>query len=192
MHASVLSTLSAFDWFLAILIAASVLGALRRGFIRTVFSLVGVLAGLLLAGWNYLALARHLSPPIANFAAAQGVAFLVILVAVALAASLLAGLMRRAVALVGLGLVDRLLGALFGLARGVLAASAVVMALTAFVPGASWLRGSRIIPLLLPATHALSFVVPQDLQRQISRGRAYLLQKTPHIPEPASNSEPTH
>ena len=115
-----LASLTAFDWMLAAIVLVSTIAALMRGIVKVLFSLAGLVAGIVLASWNYLALAERLHKYLSSFAAAEVVAFLAILVVVTVVFSLAARLVRRGVSMVGLGFVDRLLGGAFGLARGLL------------------------------------------------------------------------
>ena len=55
-----LTSFTSFDWFLVILVAGSTLAAFFRGIIKVLFSLLGLIVGTVLAGWNYLALANRL------------------------------------------------------------------------------------------------------------------------------------
>jgi len=114
------TSLTSFDWFLVVVVAVSTLLAFRRGIIRVLFSLGGLIAGIVLAGWNYMRLAEWLHRWIVSVPAAEILGFLAIVVGVMLAASVLATIVRRTARAVGLGFVDRLLGAGFGLVRGVL------------------------------------------------------------------------
>ena len=64
--------------------------------------------------------------------------------------SLLAGkLIRRTAHTIGLGFFDRLLGALFGLARGCLLGVAILTAATAFLPHSTRIANSRLTPYFL-------------------------------------------
>jgi membrane protein required for colicin V production len=143
--------------------------------------------GLLLAAWNYAALAGWLQQWIMSLAAAEITAFLAILFAVMVLASVIAGLVRRMVKTVGLGLADRLLGAAFGLFRGVLLGVAVMLAVAAFAPESPWLRKSTLAPYFLAGSHAVSFVVPEQLATRIAHGAAELLD---HRPRP--DTAPAH
>jgi membrane protein required for colicin V production len=174
-----LSQLSTFDWLLLIIVLASVLAAFRRGIIRVLFSLAGLIAGLLLASWNYARLAFPLHRWITSNTAAQAIAFFAILFTVMVLFTLAAGLVRKTVAAVGLGFVDRLLGAAFGLVRGALLGVAILMAITAFVPNSSWMKNSVLAPYFLAGCHAVSFVMPSGFRQQMAAGASHLLQQTP-------------
>lgn len=176
-----LASLNSLDWFLLIVVGLSTLAAFRKGIIRVLFSIAGFIAALLLASWNYLQFAVWLRSWVANFAIAQVIAFLAILVGVMLAFTLIASFVAKSVAAVGLGFLDRLLGAAFGLLRGALFGAALLMAIVPFVPEASWLKHSMLAPYFLAASHGLSFVVPRQLQEQMAVGTAHLLQQTPEL-----------
>ena len=176
-----LSTFTAFDWFLTATVAVSTIAAFFRGIIKVLFSLAGLILGILVAAWNYVALASRLHSLIRSTPAAQVVAFLLIAIGIMVVFSLLATVLRKAVSAVGLGLFDRIIGALFGCLRGVLLGVAVMMALTAFLPGTPWLKNSRLAPYFFSGAHAVSFVVPRHLQQQISAGAAHLLQQSPEL-----------
>ena len=176
------ASLSGLDWFLIVVVGMSVIAAFRRGIIRVLFSIAGLLAGITLAGWNYQQFADWLHRWITSYGVAEIVSFLTILIALLVLFSVVAGLLRRTAAAVGLGFMDRLLGAVFGLVRGVLAGMAILWAIVAFLPPSTWLENSRLAPYFLAGSHGLSFVVPRQLQEQVAEGTAHLLQQTPeHI-----------
>ncbi len=178
---SPIASLTSFDWALLLLVLVSTIAAFFRGIIKVLFSLAGLIAGLLLACWNYPAVALSLNRWIGNLEAAQIVAFLIILTLVMVVFSVVASLLRRTVSAIGLGFIDRLLGALFGLLRGVLLGVAAMMAIAAFLPGNSWVKNSQLSPYFLAGAHALSFVVPEDFRKQIATGAKHLLQGAPDL-----------
>ena len=176
-----ISSLSAFDWVLAAVVVVSALMAFRRGFIRVLFSLAGLIAGILVGSWNYLRLAAWMHRWITSVPMAQILAFLAILLAVWFVFALVAGMVRQAVRAVGLGFADRMLGAAFGAARGVLLGIAAMMAVAAFAPESSWMNRSVLAPYFLAGAHAVSFVVPQHFEAQMSDGARHLLKKNAEV-----------
>lgn len=165
-----LAAFNAFDWMLVLLLVWSVVLAFTRGIIRELFGLAGTILGLLLAAWNYPALAAWLSRWITSPVAAEIAAFLLIAVLVMAACTLLGRLVRGTAHTVGLGFLDRLAGAGFGLLRGGVLGIGILMAATAFFPPQTFIAKSRIAPYFLAAAREVSFVVPQDLQRRITGG----------------------
>lgn len=167
---SLLSAMNPLDWFLAAVLAWSVLRAFMRGLVREAFALAGLIAGFLLACWNYRALADHLRTIVTNPPLDDLLAFLLILFAAVILATLLGKLLSRTASAVGLGFFDRLGGALFGLFRGTLFAVMLLLALTAFQPSATWVKTSILTPYFLQADHAVSFVMPSDLKLRLASG----------------------
>lgn len=167
-------TLNPLDWLIAALLLYSTVRAALNGFVREAFALAGLLVGFPLACWGYRDLARALSGLLTTAPVAHLVSFFLILAGVTMLASLLGRLFRRGARTVGLGFADRLGGALFGLLRGAGIAVALLLAITAFLPAAPWVRGSQLAPYLLRASHAVSFAMPPDLRNRLWAGFEHL------------------
>jgi membrane protein required for colicin V production len=168
-----------FDWFLIAILAWSIIMAFMRGIILELFSIGGLIAGILIASWNYTHVAELLERLITTPATAQIVAFLLIIIGVMILSTLLGKALNRTAHAIGLGFFDRLLGAVFGLARGCLFGVAILMAITAFRPHSTWVENSRLTPYFLAGVHAVSFVVPYGLQQQIMNGAKQLKHDAP-------------
>ena len=170
-----LASFTAFDWFLTALTAISVAMAFRRGLIKVLFSLVGLVAGIVIASWTYLRVATIFMVHIESRLVAGIAAFLLVMVAVNLLFLLAGTVVKQTVDVVGLGFVDRTLGAAFGFVRGVLVGVLLLMTLAAFLPDSPWIRSSQLSPYFLAGTHAVSFVVPESFHQQIIAGTTQLL-----------------
>jgi len=173
------------DWLLAAILAYSIIRAVLRGFFKEAFSLAGLILGFLLACWFYKSLAINLTGLITNTQLAQFAAFILIVVAVMLVATLIAWFLKRTASAIGLGIVDRILGGLFGLLRGALLCTAILMALTAFLPPAPWIANSTLAPYFLRVSHAVSFVMPKDLITRLHDGAAYIKHNSTGLLKPA-------
>ena len=104
------------DILLLVILAMAALLGLKRGLIGTILSLVGLLLGVVLAGRFHGPVGNFLSRWISNPDTASIVGFAVIFVATMVAAWLVASFLRRFISMLLLGWVDRIGGALFGLA----------------------------------------------------------------------------
>jgi membrane protein required for colicin V production len=158
------------DWLLAILLTYSVVRAAMRGFFQESFALAGLIVGFLLACWLYVDAAKRLSGLITSPPLAQLAGFLLVLAATMVLATLLGKVLRRTASAVGLGFMDRLLGAAFGLVRGALLGVAILLSFTAFLPTGQWMQNSLLAPYFLEAAHAVSFVMPSDLKHRLMDG----------------------
>ncbi len=108
---------------LAILLFSAFQG-LRRGLINTVLSIIGVIAGIILAGRFYDDVSAWFG--FADNAVFNLVSFLAIIGLVMLAAAIIAKMLKLAVSVVLLGWIDHLGGAVFGLLFGGLLLGAVL------------------------------------------------------------------
>ncbi|MFW2358061.1 CvpA family protein [Hydrogenophaga sp.] len=153
---------------LTVLLLSVLLGA-WRGLVYEVLSVAGWVAAFVLAQAyaDEVALMlplEGLSPPLQLAAG-----FLVVFIAVAFAGGLLAWLVKKLVASVGLRPVDRLLGSAFGLARGVvmLLAFAVVVSMSP-LRDAQWWQGSAVADMLVATLHAIKPLLPEPVARYIA------------------------
>lgn len=162
------------DWLLILILVISTILGLFRGLVLALFSLAGLVCGIVLAAWNYGLVANRLSGVISNPAAASVAGFLLIAVGVMVTAALLGRIVHASAHAIGLGFFNRVGGAGFGLVRGFLLGFAILMAITAFLPTAAWLKNSRLVPYFLEGSHAVSFVVPHDLEQLILAGGSEL------------------
>jgi len=168
-----------FDWLLIALLTYSVVKAFLQGFFREAFVVAGLIVGLLIASWGYQALAVKLTGLIATPSIAQFAAFLGILAVTMVIFTVAGRLLRKTASAIGLGMLDRLGGAVFGFVRGCLLGVAVLMSFTAFLPTAPWIRESRMAPYFLQGAHAVSFLVPEDLKHKLLDGAARIKHTTP-------------
>jgi membrane protein required for colicin V production len=173
------ASLTVLDWVLIAIIAYSTVRAFLRGFLREVFSLVGLIAGVLFASWNYSSLSVRLHRWITPDTTAQIVSFLLIVATIMIICALAGKLLRTSADAIGLGFVDRLLGAGFGMVRGCLLGVACMMILAAFGPRSDWVKNSQLTPYFLAGAHGVSFVVPHNFEQQIANGAAQLKHSAP-------------
>jgi membrane protein required for colicin V production len=182
-----LTTWNPLDWLLIALLVYSTLVAFLRGFFRELFSLVGLVAGILLASWNYPMAAERLIGWLAiPLATAEIAAFLLIVVIVMVLCGLAGRLLSTTARTIGLGFLDRLLGAAFGFSRGFLMGVALMMGVTAFAPQSAWLKNSQLSLYFLEGAHAVCFVVPTQLQERVRVGALDLKHSYPNWIKPHS------
>lgn len=160
--------LTAVDWVLvAVLVLSMVVGA-WRGLVFEVLSLMGWMLSFYAAQWFAPAVASWLPLKSAGDPIRHAAAFILVFIAVLLAAGLVTFLVKKAVAAVGLRPIDRTLGAAFGVLRGVvvLLAAAVVIDMTA-LKNSDWWRDSSGAGLLTGALHSIKPILPQPFARYL-------------------------
>ena len=156
------------DWIILGAILFSTLLAASEGFFYEVISLGGTVLAFLVASWEYYRIANWLSPHVKSEWVGEIAGFLIIFIAVVILVGIIARLVRWAMREAGLSWFDRMLGALFGVLRGCLLVSVVLLSVTAFEPTSRLLTGSELAPYFLVIGRAAIWVAPSNL-----RGRFY-------------------
>jgi len=155
-------------WFdIGIIIALILSGvwSFCRGLTRELLSLLGLAAASVLSVRGYLYGANLLAPFIALEWVRQAVSFALIFLAVMAVAMVCSTLLRLVIRSVGLSVLDRLLGGLFGLAKVVLVASVLlIMASKFFPPVTAQLAADSILaPLLFRSATFLETFLAQHV-----------------------------
>ena len=134
------------DYFILAIITVSALLSLWRGFIKEALSLVTWVAALWVAMLFFDDLARYLAQWIENRSIRGAVAFAILFVGTVIAGSVVNFLVGKLVEKSGLSATDRALGMIFGVARGVVIVSVLVMlaGLTS-VPRDAWWSDSLLL-----------------------------------------------
>lgn len=158
------------DIVLGAILLVSGIAALRNGLTREIVRIIALVIGVMGALWFHDALAGELtfvsSPALAKFSA-----FLGILFGCVFAGAVVAWILEKFWGATGLRWFDRLLGGGFGLLRGWIAATVLLLGLVAFVPISGVDRAvaeSNLAPLVLHSARAASYVAPAALRQAYS------------------------
>ncbi len=161
-----------FDWLVVTLVIFSMIMAYKTGLVRSLFGLMGIIAGFQLATWTYdtvgdwvLASTIRMSPTTGRI-----VGFLLVVVIVSTALEVIGRLLQSALKRVGMSLFDRFLGVAFGFARGCLIGIGLLLAISTIAPQSEFVTASELSPYLFAVTHDVSFLVPQYLQQLMASG----------------------
>lgn len=160
---------------LAILTLSTVF-ALFRGLTRELVGLVAVVGGLLLAALFHSRLVPLVPAVLESPPLRAVVAFLGVFLGVWVLAELIIWLVHRLLKAVRLSTVDRLLGGVFGLVRGWLVCTGIVLALTAFPYRLDVVRESALAPYLVLSAQVVAWAVPPSLRAEFERHRLQLQQ----------------
>ncbi len=156
------------DWvFVGVLLFSMVVGA-WRGLVYEVLSLLNWLAAFVLAQWLAPFAAQRLPLGSASEIVRYGAGFVAVFVAALFVGGLVAFLIRKLVAAIGLRPVDRALGALFGALRGVVVLMAVtVVAGMTPVKTDAWWQESVGAKAATAALQGLKPVMPQEFGKYL-------------------------
>ncbi len=158
------------DFVLIAILLVSVFMSARKGFSREIIGLAAALFALVLGMWFYGLAGSFLLPYVSSARMANLIGFLLVVVAVLLCGGMLGWIVSRFLHTVGLSFFDRLLGAAFGLVRGLLFSVTLLTAFMAFGPqvdsktASASVVHSRIAPWVLDASHAFVAIAPMELK----------------------------
>ncbi len=164
--------MTVFDWAVIGVVALSVLLAYVRGFTRELIALLAWVLGFFAA----LAFSPIVGAWLPEFGGSPVLRYIVAFVAIIIAAILLGGLVAWPLSTVirktGLGFVDRFLGALFGVVRGVVVVLAFVLVagLTA-LPRQDWWQNAALAPAAVAAALSFSSWLPSEWVQRIDYSR---------------------
>jgi membrane protein required for colicin V production len=164
--------MNAFDWTIIAVVGLSMLLAFARGVTRELIALVAWVLGFV-AAVALTPLVGGMLPeignnPVVRYLIAFVAVFIGCLVLGALVAWPLASVIRKA----GLGFVDRFLGAIFGVARGlVLVMAFVLVAGLTTLPRQVWWQNAALAPPFAAAALALKPWLPPEWAERLDYSR---------------------
>jgi len=145
------------DITIIIILGFSVIRGVFRGLIKELSSIIGVLGGFYAAYSYYMVLARPLSRWISNIISILGV------------------VIKYVLNIAFLGWVDRICGAGFGITKGILIASVLLITLTAFLPkNAPVIKDSMLAPHVTLVSEKMAKVVSKDMKHKFTAKLAEL------------------
>lgn len=161
--------LGALDWILLALVVASLMIGAWRGLVFEVLSLLAWIAAFVVAQAFAGALAGWLPMGDAGAPVRYAAGFVLVFLATIFACHLIAALIKRLVTAAGLRPIDRVLGAVFGVARAcvLLLVLGVVAQLTP-VGAATWWQQSISGPLIASSVRSLQPVLPDAIGRMLA------------------------
>lgn len=134
------------DLMIVAVVGLSCLFGLWRGFVREVLSLLVWIAALFIGGIYGAHLAGVFEPMIENATARFALGFFVLALATLLLGGLINHFLVKLVQLAGLSFSDRLLGAIFGVARGAVVVTIAVFLLSTAYAAEPWWQQSQLVP----------------------------------------------
>ena len=161
--------MTVFDFVVIAIVGLSVTFSIWRGAIREVFALVAWVAAFIAAQAYAGTLAVYLPDAIPNASIRLLSGFVIIFLTVLFFTAVVAFVISKLVRAVGLGPVDRGIGAIFGLLRGMLVVLILVLlcGLTSAPRHPAW-RDAMLSPPLEAMAMSVRSMLPKDLSRRIS------------------------
>ena len=162
--------MNALDVVLIIIVTVSVIYSLFRGLVREVFSLLSIILGFMAAIRLYQIPAGILLTWIDNSMIAHILSFVLTFITVSILISLIGRLVRKFVRFAQFESVDRLLGAVFGLLKGVFVVTVLILVLILFLPPAHpVLTQSQLSPYCITLGELSLSMIPDELKETVRK-----------------------
>ncbi|MFC1798412.1 CvpA family protein [Thermodesulfobacteriota bacterium] len=159
--------MNALDMVIIVIVAFCLIRGVFRGLIKELSSIVGVFAGFYAAYTYYGFIAKLLSRWISNVAYLNILSFLIVFSLIFILIGILGIIIKYLMNIAFLGWVDRICGAGFGILKGLLIVSVILIPLTTFLPkNAAVIKQSVLAPHVTLASEKLIKIVPRDMKRQ--------------------------
>ena len=158
-------TLATIDWLIVGVLGISTLISIRRGFVKEALSLMTWIASVLVARLFASQFTVVLEPYIATDSLRLGAAYLILFIVTLMVGGMVNYLVGEFVRMTGLSGLDRLLGTIFGFARG----GVIVLVLVALmhyilpVKEDDWYQQSQLIPQIVQVIEELGPVLWEQI-----------------------------
>jgi membrane protein required for colicin V production len=154
-----------FDMAIVAILSYCVIRGIFRGLIKELSSIIGVLAGFYAAYTYYAGFAGFFSRWITSESFLNITSFLIIFCTVFFLVSIVGLVIKYVLNIAFMGWFDRICGAGFGLLKGVLIISILLIIFTAFLPqGDPIVRNSVLSPHLTLVSEKMAKVVSKDMK----------------------------
>ena len=160
------------DYFVLIVVVASVASGATRGILKGVISLITVVVALLAAAFLYEPVAVVTAGFVETARAANLVAFIGVFLLVVAGGAIVSRWLRGTIRRARLDWIDHTLGALGGLVRGWLFCSVIYLALTAFPVKLETVERAAFAPFLLEGTRVIAYLTSSEMRARFFEGYA--------------------
>lgn len=163
------SFMNTLDIIIIVILSFCLIRGIFRGFAKELSSIIGVFGGLYAACAYYPSVSNMLSGFISDFSYCKILSFLIIFCSVFFVISILGVLIKYILKIAFMGWFDRLCGAGFGIVKGLLIVSVLLLAFTSFLPrGAPVIKESQLSPHVSHISEAMAKVVPKDMKNKFA------------------------
>lgn len=161
--------MNSFDILVTIIVGFCLIRGIFRGLVKELSSILGVMTGYYVANSYYPQVAKFLSRWISVVDYSRLTGFLAVFIAVFLLISILGVIIKYLMSIAFLGWADRISGGVFGLIKGLLIASILVVVFTTFLPkNTSMIKDSVVAPYLSHVSTQLAKIVNKDMKLEFA------------------------
>lgn len=158
------------DWVLAGIVLVSVVTAILKGFLAELISLASVVVGVVVAVLYYGRFAPWFEDLTRSHAVALGLSFLLLFFGTLAVGALASVLARKVIEAAELQWFDRFLGGIFGLVRGTLVDSVLLLILMAFSIKGEAVQHSMLAPYITSGSRVMAMMMPREIKDDFQAG----------------------
>ena len=160
------------DVILGLIIIGSIARGAQKGILQMGIGMMATVLGLVLALWSYRTAGGLFIDWVSSRMVANFLGFILVFLGVIVAGSIISRILTKMFKWIGLGWFNRLMGGAFGLLRGALIATVLLMVFMAFAPGnpPRSVYDSSLSPYLMEFADVISSVAPADLRGSFKDG----------------------
>lgn len=157
------------DIVFAVIISLALFRGLLRGMIQEISSLLALGVGLVLAGRYAQECTSYVQQVVGNPHVSAGLSYVGLFLSSFIGVVLFGALVRKLIHAIFLGWADQMIGALLGVAKGVVLCCLLLFALTFVLsPRSSLVAESKMAPYLNQVTQKLIVLVPEGLKQSFA------------------------
>jgi membrane protein required for colicin V production len=149
------------DIVIIVVVGIATFIGLRKGIIRMVLTVVGLVVGIIVAGRYYTPFSEYLTF-ISSPSWAKVAAFAIIFIGIMVVAALLSRLLERATSAIMLGWANRLVGAILGFVLGAMFICAILAIWVKYIGMSGTIEQSRLAPILLSQFPRVLALLPDE------------------------------
>jgi membrane protein required for colicin V production len=155
------------DMVIIVIMAFCLIRGIFRGLIKEIASIVGVFTGFYAAYTYYGIIAKPLSRWISNIPYLNILSFLIIFSAIFIFVSVIGVVIKYLMNIAFMGWMDRICGAGFGIIKGLLIVSVILIPLTTFLPKRTpVIKNSLLSPHVTKISEKMVKIVSKDMKQQ--------------------------
>lgn len=158
------------DWVLAGIVLVSVITAILKGFLAELISLASVVVGVVVAVFYYGRFAPWFEDLTRSHVVALGLSFLLLFFGTLAVGALVSVLARKVIQAAELQWFDRFLGGIFGLVRGTLVDSVLLLILMAFSIKGEAVQHSMLAPYITSGSRVMAMMMPREIKDDFQAG----------------------
>lgn len=174
------------DFVMIVVFAFSVFSGYHSGIVRSLVSIIGLIAGIEFASRNYFRFAKELAPMVHSLPLSQAIWFVLQVIIVMIAFGMVGNIIQNEIQWMELTKIDKVAGVVLGAIRGVGLTAVCIFVMAAFYSTSDELSTALLPKYILGPAEVLSNLTTDALRQRILTGLQAL---EPQVPNTSGNPD---